>query len=150
VSDVTRYRWSRAYGLRFAGVSAICLAVLWMVAALSGFAWWSDLLLLVATIVALGCVLRFVCLPPLLLEVSSHGYRLVNVRGGGVASASWSEVEAVATGRNDSGPVMQVTLSDGRTTSVPVSLLGSRSVAAEQEMHTRLNSAFGYRRLRET
>jgi hypothetical protein len=150
VSDVTRYRWSRAYGVRIAGVAVICLAVVWMIAALSGFAWWSELLLAVVTLAAVGCLVRFVWVPPLLLEVSSHGYRLANVRGGGVPSASWSEVESVATGRADNGLVMYVTLNDGRSTSVPVSLLGARSVAAEREMHSRLNSAFGYRRLHET
>jgi hypothetical protein len=150
MSDVTRYRWSRAVGLRIAGLAAICLALFWMVAAFAGFAWWSDLLLLLATLLAIGCIVRFVCVPPLLLEVSSHGYRLVNVRGGGVPSAGWAEVESVATGRQDSSFVMQVTLSGGRSTSVPVSLLGAQSVAAEREMHSRLNAAFGYRRLHGT
>jgi hypothetical protein len=149
VSDVTRYRWARAYGLRFVGGAIILLAVLWVVAALSGFAWWADMLLAVAAAGTVGCLLRFVCFPPVLLEVSSHGYRLAHVRGGGEDSAGWGEVVSVATGRRSDGAVMVVTLNDGRTTSVPLTLLGPRSMAAEREMHSRLNAAFGYRRLRQ-
>ena len=150
VSDVTRFRWSRAYGLRFAGAATICLAVLWVIAAFAGFAWWSWMLLSIAFAVLVGCLIRFVWLPPVLLEVSSHGYRLVHMRGGGVPAANWSEVDSVATGRQDDGSVMVVTLTDGRTTSVPLVLLGTHTMAAEREMHRRLNSAFGYRRLHET
>jgi hypothetical protein len=150
VSDVTRYRWSRAYGLRFAGIAISCLAVLWVVVALAGFAWWGWLLLTIGMALLAGCLVRFVWLPPVLLEVSSHGYRLLKVRGGGVPTASWADVESVATSRRESGSVMVVTLSDGRTTSVPLVLLGSQTVAAEREMHSRLNSAFGYRRLRDS
>lgn len=149
MSDVTRYRWARAYGLRFVGATTIVLAVLWVVAALSGFSWWSDLLLAVAAAGTIACLLRFVFFPPVLLEVSSHGYRLAHMRGGGEGSAGWGEVVSVATGHQESGSVMVVTLSNGRTSSVPLALLGPHSIAAEREMHTRLNAAFGYRRLRQ-
>ena len=88
MSDVTCYRWSRAYGLRFCGGATIFLGVLWLVAALSGFAWWSIVLVGAGALVLAGCVLRFVSVPPLLLEVSAHGYRLVHVRGGGVQAAT--------------------------------------------------------------
>ena len=150
MSDVTRYRWSRAYGLRFLGGSTIILAILWVVAAFAGFSWWSLMLVAVAGVATLGCLVRFVCVPPLLLEVSSHGYRLVNVRGGGLAEATWAEVDSVTAGSSEGGEVMVVTLHDGRTTVVPVALLGDQAITAERDMHGRLNAAFGYRRLHET
>ena len=148
MSDVTRYRWSRAYGLRFLGGATIVLAVLWVVAALSGFAAWSLVVLAVAVLAVLACLIRFVSVPPVLLEVSSEGYRVTNVRGSGVAAAAWGEVEAVTAGRPaGSGRVMVIQLTGGRSSVVPLGLLGHRAVVAEREMHTRLNSAFGYRRL---
>jgi hypothetical protein len=149
VSDVNRYRWSRAYGLRFLGGATIILGVLWLVSAVTGFSWWSLVLLGMGVAVLLGCLLRFVSVPPLLLEVSSHGYRLRNVRGGGVPVATWSEVESVSAGRGDEGAVMVVRLSGGRSTVVPLALLGPQAVDAERDMHERLNAAFGYRRLRD-
>ncbi len=150
MSDDVRYRWSRAFGLRFLAATAVVLAVLWVLAALVGFAWWSLVLVGVGAVVMVGCLLRFVLVPPLLLEVSAHGYRLRNVRGAGVTRAAWSEVDSVAGGAGVEGAVMLVTLTDGRSTTVPLVLLGHRAVEAERDMHRRLNSAFGYRRLRES
>jgi hypothetical protein len=151
VSDVSRYRWSRAYGIRFVGGATIVLAVLWVVAAFAGFDVWSLVFLVLGAVVALSCLVRFVSVPPVLLEVSSHGYRMSNVRGGGVPTATWAEVESVSAGSaHGRSPVMVVRLSGGRSTVVPLALLGQRALVAEREMHSRLNSAFGYRRLSDS
>ena len=155
--DVTLFRWSRAYGLRFFAFSVGLVALLWVLAALVGFATWALIVVVLGALVAVGCLVRLVVLPPVLLELSVDGYRMRNVRGGGVQAASWSEVESVAGGaggggsaRRGDGPVVLVTLSGDRTTTIPVGLLGPLAIVAEREMHTRLNSAFGYRRLRDT
>ena len=79
--------------------------------------------------------------------LESHGYRVRNVRGRGVAEASWSEVETVTGGPGTEGAVMQITLRGGRSSVVPLVLLGPQAVVAEREIHERLNAAFGYRRL---
>jgi len=147
--DLRRYRWSRAYGLRILGVSVVLLAVVWLLAALSGFQSWSLVGLAVAAVIAVGCLVRLVVLPPLLLEVSSDGYRLHHVRGGGVRQARWSEVRSVEGGGGAEGAVMSITLENGRATLVPLVLLGAQGAAAEREFHDRLNAAFGYRRLGE-
>jgi hypothetical protein len=143
----SRYRWSRAYGLRIVGALVTVLAVAWVVAVLVGFAGWSLTLLAVAALVTVGCVVRLVVVPPVLLEVSSEGYGLHHIRGGGVQRARWSEVAAVDAGSGAGGPVMSISLRDGRATLVPLSLLGGQAVTAERDVHDRLNSAFGYRRL---
>ncbi len=144
---VTRYRWSRASGLRIVGAVVVGLAVVWVVAAMSGFAGWSLVLLTLAAAITVGCVVRLIVVPPLLLEVSSDGYRLHHIRGGGVHEARWSEVESVEGGGGVRGAVMSVTLTSGQVTLVPISLLGDQGASAEREVHDRLNAAFGYRRL---
>ena len=143
----TCYRWSRAYGLRFVGVSAVVLGVLWMIVAVMGFPTWSLVLLGVAGAVVVVCLVRFVVVPPVLLELSVDGYRLRHVRGGGVAAAGWPEVDSVTGGAGERGSLMVVTLRAGGTTVVPLVLLGARAVPAERAVHERLNAAFGYRRL---
>src|SRR5664279_6645614 len=79
LDDVMRFRWSRAYGLRFAGLAVILLGVCWLVAALAGFPPWSLVLLGVVAAVTVVCAVRLVAVPPVLLEISSHGYRVRNV-----------------------------------------------------------------------
>jgi hypothetical protein len=146
-SGVRRFRWSRAYGLRVVGGSMVVLAVVWLVAALSGFTTWSLVALLVTAMLVLGVLVRLLVVPPLLLEVSNDGYRLHHVRGGGPKQARWSEVSAVEGGVGVNGAVMAITLSSGLVTLVPLTLLGSDGGAAEREVHDRLNAAYGYRRL---
>jgi len=146
-SGIRRYRWSRAYGLRIVGIIIVILAVVWVLAALAGFASWAVLLLAVVGLASLGCVVRLVVLPPLLLEVSNEGYRLHHVRGGGVQEARWADVASVEGGHSAEGAVMSITLENGDVTVVPLGLLGNRGGAAEREVHDRLNAAFGYRRL---
>jgi hypothetical protein len=43
--------------------------------------------------------------------------------------------------------VLLVLLADGGRSALRLSLLGPRSAEAQREVHERLNSAFGYRRL---
>jgi hypothetical protein len=87
--------------------------------------------------------------PPSLLELSVAGYRIRRVRGVGVASADWTDVHSVETRASSAGPAIVVDLSDGRMSTLPLSLLGPRAAEAQHEMHERLNAAFGYRRLHE-
>ncbi|MDX6308298.1 MAG: hypothetical protein QOI06_1344 [Nocardioidaceae bacterium] len=145
----TRYRWSRAYGLRFVGMSAVVLGVLWMIAAVLGFPRWSLVALAAAGIVVVASLVRFVVVPPVLLELSVDGYRLRHVRGGGVAAAGWTDVDSVTGGTGDQGSLMVVKLHAGGTTVVPLVLLGPQAVPAERAVHESLNAAFGYRRLGE-
>jgi hypothetical protein len=146
-TDVRRYHWSRVYGLLATGGCLIALAVAWVVAALADFATWSVLVVAIVGLVVVGCLLFLTAWPPVLLEVSTAGYRVRNVRRPGVAEASWSEVVSVEGGAGADGSVMRIRLSDGRSTLVPLALLGPGASTAEREVHDRLNAAFGYRRL---
>jgi hypothetical protein len=146
-SGVRRFRWSRAYGLRLVGAAVVGLALVWVVAAVAGFATWSLVLLLFIGLLVLALGVRFLVAPPVLLEVSNEGYRMRYVRGGGPKQARWAEVSSVEGGVGSTGAVMSITLASGLVTVVPLGLLGLEGVAAEREVHDRLNAAFGYRRL---
>lgn len=146
-SDTTTYRWSRAYGLRIFAIAVMTLAAVWVLAAVLGFPTWALVGLVVVAGVAGIVLLRLVILPPPLLDVSADGYRLRNTRAGGVTAAGWAAVESIASEGSGPGAVMLIRLSDGRTTAVPLSVLGSAAPVAERDIHERLNAAFGYQRL---
>jgi hypothetical protein len=152
---VSTYRWSRAAVLRLIGVAAVVLGVLWLALGLLG-GWLPGTIgstvegvcaALTAAALAAGCLL--VARPPRVLELSAAGYRIWHLRGAGVHAAGWSQVEAVDTQASRDGRMIVVELSDGRTSTVPVTLLGARALEVQREMHERLNGAFGYRSLRE-
>ncbi len=154
-AGVSTYRWSRVFVLRIAGLLAMGLGVIWLVLVVASarLSWGADStaaricgLLTVGAIAVLGVLMLH---PPRVLELSSAGYRLRHLRGGGVAAADWSRVESVDTREVPDGRAIVVQLSDSRTSTVPVMLLGARSVEAQREMHERLNAAYGYRRLRQ-
>jgi hypothetical protein len=154
-ASVSTYRWSRAAVLRLVGVAAVGLGLLWLALALvSG---WLDGgagatvagICAALTAAALVCACVLIARPPRVLQLSTTGYRIWHVRGARVPAAEWAQVQAVDTRAGRDGRVILVELSDGRTSVVPVTLLGSRAMQAQREMHERLNTAFGYRSLRE-
>jgi hypothetical protein len=154
-TDMTTYRWSRAQVLRTVGLVAVGLGLLWLgVGLVSAWAGGKGTGLTVtaavATAVALAGAVLLVLRPPRVLELSPSGYRTFHLRGGGVAAADWPEVRSVETRSWAGGPAVVVELSEGRTSVVPLALLGLRGREAQQEMHNRLNASFGYRRLPDT
>ena len=156
-TDVSTYRWSRAQVLRAVGLLAVLLGLMWLVVgavsawAGAGAAVGSLLWMVAGGLTALGLAVAIwlVVRPPSVLELSPTGYRVLHLRGGGVPTAEWSDVESVHTQALAAGPAVVVELSGGRTSIVPLSLLGLRATEAQREMHNRLNTAFGYRRLGE-
>lgn len=154
-TEASTYRWSRGSLLRLVGVVTVVLGLLWLgVGVLSG---WLHAevggvvggVVAALTAAALATACWLIARPPRVLSLSSAGYRIWHLRGGGVPAADWSQVQSVDSRASEGGPVILVELADGRTSIVPVSLLGSRAREAQREMHERLNSAFGYRGLRD-
>ncbi len=150
--DVTTYRWSRAQVLRSVGLGVALLGLMWLGIGTAS-AWRRDVgsVLSVggAALTGLGltAAIWLVARPPRVLALSAAGYRIFHLRGGGVPAADWFDVESVETRSATGGPAIVVELSGRRTSLVPLSLLGLRASEAQREMHDRLNSAFGYRRL---
>ncbi|MBA2772835.1 MAG: hypothetical protein H0U36_02145 [Nocardioidaceae bacterium] len=149
----TRYRWPRPLVLRLVGMGLALLGAAWVVGAavdkLSGGGLGSTVppLALVMTVVVLGAAAWLVSRPPMVLELSVGGYRLHHLRGGGVSSAGWRDVESAQTQDTADGPALVITLSDGRRSVVPRALLGGRAEEAAGEVRGRLDAAHGYRPL---
>jgi hypothetical protein len=154
-TDVTTYRWSRAHVLRAIGTLVVGLGLAWLVLGIAsgwrgqGILSTLPVIAMVVTGTALVAAAWLVITPPRVLELSPSGYRITHLRGGGVGSAGWTEVTSVDTRPVGGVPAIVVELQGGRTSTVPLSLLGPRAGQAQREMHDRLNTAFGYRRLNE-
>jgi hypothetical protein len=153
-ADVSTYRWSRAALLRPLGAGVAALGAMWVVLAVVLGATSTS----IGTALPIAAVITAICLagacwlllrPPPVLQLSDVGYRVRHVRGAGVTSATWSQVETVDARTTPAGAVIVVDLSDGTSSILPLALLGNRGTSAQREMHERLNQAFGYRRLRE-
>ena len=74
-------------------------------------------------------------------ELSSDGYRLHNLRGGGTTEAAWSDVTSVTTGQSVAGPVMVLEGRNRPPSVVPLALLGARSSDAQDRVRAFLQTA---------
>ena len=151
--DTTQYRWPRPLMLRFTGVVTAALGTLWIVGVVfdvwvvSGLGATVYVVALSATALVLIVALVLLGRPPLVIEMASDGYRLHHLRGGGVATAQWRDVESAQTQSSSNGPLIVIQLKDGRRSLLPLTLLGARAVEAEREIHDRLSTGHGYRPL---
>lgn len=127
VPEVSQFRCAPALAARLVGgllvVLAVALAVVTVVVALAG------LPLLVVLGVALVGVVGVLVAGNLLarripvVHLGPDGYRVRLVRGAGVTAARWTDVREAATATHDDLPVVVLRLADGRTTTIPVTVL---------------------------
>ncbi len=150
-AESTTYRMSRAVVLRVFGRSVFALGAVLLVGVVAG-----ALIDLPAgviggavalAVVALLALTLLVARPPRLLALSTEGYSVHHVPASAVSAARWRSVGGVQTRDSPQGPLVVLALDDGRTSIVPVTLLGARATEAQREIHDRLNAAHGYRRL---
>ncbi len=132
-----------AIGVVLVATAALVALARWDASVLAGMA-----VLALAGMIVLGLALvrrRYV------LRLDEHGYRLRFVRGAGVSAARWSEVEDLSTttaqGSAGGADCVVLRLRDGRTTTIPVTLLAMDRERFVEELRRRLDSAHGYRRL---
>jgi hypothetical protein len=145
----TTYRLDRRFALQLfgwrmvlAGVLAIATFVSFGVGGFGrtlGTAFLALAVLLVAT--ALWTMVR----PPLVVVLTTQGFRLGRPAGG--KRAHWMAVENVNTDQGPAGTRLVFTLDSGQTCDVPLMLLPRRATELQREVHERLNTAHGYRRL---
>jgi hypothetical protein len=151
--ETSTYRWARVYVVRIVGLLAIALAVCWFalvfVTAIGSVPAWAGAAAAAGTAAVLLAGAGVLMRPPVLMALTPSGYRIRRVRGAGAASANWTSVRSVETRASWAGPAIVVELTDGSTSTLPLSLLGTRAAEAQHEMHERLNAAYGYRRLDE-
>jgi hypothetical protein len=149
--ETSAYRWSRVHVIRVLGMLAVALGAVWLVlgllTAIASLAPWVGGFAAAATAAGLITGAWLMVRPPRLLELSRTGYRIRGVRGAGAYAADWTDIRSVETRASSAGPAIVVDLTDGSTSTLPLSLLGRRAAEAQHEMHERLNAAFGYRRL---
>jgi hypothetical protein len=150
----TVYRLAPAVVARLVGLALVAVAVLLFVAtAVVALAGWSFLVVVavaVAGVAATGGLGWWLRSRAWVLRCTDDGYRVRLVRGVGVAAARWSAVEdAVTTYRHDVA-CLQLRLRDGRTTTIPVGVLGVDKDALVRELQGRLQRGHGLRPLRRS
>lgn len=150
-TDVTYYRLATAVLARVVGAAVIALAVLVFVATAVvsvvgiGFDW----LALVAgvgivALLALGWWLRN---KAYVVRCSPAGYSVRLVRGAGVREARWVDVAEAATSTPRGVACLVLKLKDGRSTTIPVTILGIDREQFVREMQGHLGKGQRVRRL---
>ncbi len=141
------YRLERLFALSLFGWRMVVTAALALVAFLllrfDGFVsvlgWISAGLAAVIFLAGLLTVLR----PPLVVALDAQGFRLGGMAQGDVRKGHWTTVEKVDAEQGH----LVFTLQSGETGSVALMLVRSRATDLQRDVHERLNTAHGYRRL---
>ena len=81
------------------------------------------------------------------VRLTDEGYRVQWVRGVGVASARWKDVEDAVTATVADAPVVVLRLRDGRTTTIPVQVLAVDRETFVRDVQQHLQRGHGMRRL---
>jgi hypothetical protein len=150
VSDgrgTTSYRIDAAVVVRVVGSLFVVVGLAWVLVILTAGRSAALVAVAVVTVVLAAGAVWASIRPPRVLTLSEDGFRVSFVRGAGSKTGTWDEVEAVDAGLAGRSPSIVLTLTSGRSTVIPVSLLGRRNVEAQRDMHDRLNDAYGYRHL---
>lgn len=146
------YRLARPLLIRIMGVGLVLAGVLVLLVLVLGFllGWPSTVLsvaVLVAAVAVAGLALALRRLAPV-VRLDEVGYEVRWVRGAGVKRGRWKDVEdAVATTMPD-GRCVVLRRRDGRTTTIPVDILGRSADDFVRDLQQHLNRGHGYRPVR--
>jgi len=125
--ETVDYRLAPLVAVRFVGLYLVLLAVVvFAVTAVVFAAGWSpDLILLVAVVglVGLAAAGWWLRTRAYILRAAPDGYTVRMVRGAGVKTARWTQVEDAVTTTIHDEPCVVLRLKDGGTTTIPVSVL---------------------------
>ncbi|KHL12161.1 hypothetical protein CLV56_1750 [Mumia flava] len=156
MNDTTKststYRLALVHAMRLFGVRMMIAAALAILAAvlltIGGAAQvWGFV---VAVVCGLTVVVSFVAVlrPARIITLTTSGYQVHRLRDAGVRSAAWTLVERVDDKPNEHGGTdLVIGLEQGRTTRVPMALLGPRALELQREIRARLDAGHGYRPL---
>jgi len=141
----TSYPLARALGARLVGRSLVTLAALVAVAtlvgALTGAGWVPAGIVAVLGAVLVAVWAWWLTSRARALSLTSEGYAVRLLAGVGVASAPWSRV-AEATATSPGGErCLLLTLTDGRTTRLPMSALDADADVVASDVLQRLRDA---------
>ncbi|HEX5087550.1 MAG TPA: hypothetical protein VFV89_07060 [Nocardioides sp.] len=146
-TEPTVYRLAPAFVARLLGLVLVGLAVVVFVGtavvAIAGLS--LDVLVVVVLLgvvagVASGWWLRS---RAWVLRCTDDGYRVRLVRGAGVTEARWSAVDDAVTSYRRDVACLELRLSDGRTTTIPVGVLDVDKEQLVREVQARLQQGHG-------
>ncbi len=127
MNGATEYRLAPAIVLRLAGAALVVLAVLVvLLSILTATAGWPFWPVVAVALAGLGATVGgavWAARAAYVVRLDPLGYRVRLVRGAGVTRARWVDVAEASTAEVHGSPCVVVALRDGRTTTVPVTLL---------------------------
>lgn len=145
------YRLAPALAARLLGLVLVALALLvFVVTVLTALLEWPAAVLLVlgaAGVVAVGVAGYAVTRRIDVVTFDDRGYRVRLVRGAGVTSATWSDVEDAVTADVRGIDCVVLRLRDGRTTSIPVAAVAADRNAFVTDLREHLRRGEGLRPL---
>ena len=142
------YRLSPAFGARLVGLLVVALAVVVFIATgVVAVARLHPLVLAPVAVAGLAAVLvaGAAARRTPVVRLDETGYRVRLVRGAGVTQAGWREVEDVVAATRRGIACVELRLSDGRTTTIPVAALEADTGAFVQDLRGRLQRGHGLR-----
>lgn len=145
------YRLAPAVAARLMGLCLVLIALLILVATtLVAFLDLHTAVLLVPVLLGMaGLVAAAVVLRRRgwVVRMTDQGYRVQWVRGVGVASARWKDVEDAIATTSGGSPVVVLRLKNGGTTTIPVEVLAIDREQFVRELQRRLQDGQGLRPL---
>lgn len=121
------YRPHRALIARLLGLGILVLALLVVVATVVltviGAPEWVLVFLVLGYIAAFAVLATWAVKTVWIVRLDEAGYRVRLVRGAGVRSAAWTDVADLAATEPKGFPCLELRLTDGRVTVVPVEVL---------------------------
>ena len=128
-APVTDYRLPPALVARFVGGYLVALAALLLVVTVvvGALGWSPDLIVVVLAVglVGLFALAWWLRARLVVVRLTEAGYRVRFVRAAGVREARWSEVEDAVAATPRGYECVVLRLRDGRSTTIPVQLLGA-------------------------
>jgi hypothetical protein len=145
------YRFSGPFVVRLLGLGlvAVGIAVVVLVVLVAG-------LQLPGAVLSAGFVVAAVAVVGLgvaatrraaVVRFDDAGYRIRLIRGAGVRQAPWTQVEDVVAATVEGTRCVVLQLRDGRTSTIPVSVLATSTEAFVADLREHLDRGHGYRPL---
>lgn len=145
------YRLAAPFAVRMLGVLVAVVGLLVvMVAVLGGAFGWPRQVLSVTIVLAVVALLvggGLLVRRTTIVRLDDEGYRVRFVRGVGVAQGRWTDIEDVVATTVHGARCVVMRRRDGRTTTIPVSIVAHGETVFVQDLQQHLNRGHGYRPL---
>ena len=147
----TSYRLDRRFALQLFGWRLVLAGAFAMATFLAfgigGFARTFGWVFLALAVILVVSALLTMAVPPLVVSLTSQGFRLGRPASGEVKRGNWMTVEKVDTDQGPAGNRLVITLESGKSGDIALMLVAGRADELQRDVHQRLNTAHGYRRL---